>query len=518
MNKKKKNIYKAVTSVVILELVMKIIAFFKQSVVAYYYGTSEQMDMYFVANDFMVGVSETLINAAKIAIMGIYATILVKEGKKEGNYIISKFLLLFLPIAILIMLIISIGAPFISKILAPSFTIVQNQELQKYVILLSGIILFTVILMIYESILNTNEVFMVSKIRSIIYSVCVVIACLLASKQGIIPLIIAQYTSFVIYLVIQCVASRKYYKFTFSNPLKNKYLKQILKVMIPILIGNSIIRVNYMIDKAVASSVGTGVISALSYSQILDQFIIVIIINSISSIMFAHFSNLVAENKISKINKTLDNTIASLCLILIPTTLVILFQNKNIVEFVYGRGSFSNEAVILTSIALQGYSIRYLFAGIRDIIIQALYAYKEVKKPMLNAFISSIVNIVISIIFVKKMGILAIALGTSISAIVGMILNIISFKKVNKEYKYGKIKTLISKSIIPIILSILVAYIISKINIKNTIIELIISSTAIYLIYFIGMYLLKTEELLKIIEFAKSFISSKFKNRKVMEK
>jgi len=517
VSNKKKNIYKAATGIVILEIIMKIIAFFKQSVVAYYYGTSQEMDVYFVANDFMVSVSDILISAAKVAIMGIYTTLLVKEGKKEGNNIISKFLLLFLPVGILIMLLITIGAPFISKLLAPSFSMIQNQELQKYVILLSGILLFTVTIMMFESVLNANEVFMVSKIRSVIYSVCVIIACISASKHGVKVLIAAQYASFVIYLIIQYIASKKYLKFSFSNPLKNKYLKQVLKLMIPLMIGNSIIRINYLIDKAVASSIGTGAISALAYCQMLDQFIVVIVINSISSVMFAHFSNLVAKKETNKVNQTLDNAIGSLCLILIPTTLIVLFQNKNIVNFVYGRGSFTNEAVILTSIALQGYSIRYIFVGIRDIIIQGLYAYKEVKKPMINALISTIVNIIISIAFVKKIGILSIALGTSSSAFVGMILNIISFQKVNKDYSFCKLKTLILKSIIPTLLSLLSAYFITRVNINNTLIELIISSTLVYLIYFIGMYLMKTEELIKIIKLFKNYVNNTF-NKKIIKK
>lgn len=501
---KKRSIYKAAVGVVIFEIIMKIIAFAKQSVVAYYFGASKETDIYFVANDFMVSVSETIISAAKVAIMGIYASILIKEGKKHGDKIMSKFIMFFIPIILLIIGLITIMSPVLSKVLAPSFDTQQSNELQKYIIFLSGILIFTIIIMIFEAILNTNEVFIVSRIRSLIYSLCVIIACIYSYNKGIKVLIIAQYVSFLIYLGIQYIASKKYYKFKFSNPFKNSYLKKVLQLMIPIMIGNSIVRINYLVDKAVASSLGTGGISALAYCQTLDQFVVVVIINSISSVMFAHFANMVAKKEEKKISHTLNNTFAILCMVLIPTTIILIIEAQNIVGLIYGRGNFNYEMIILTATALQGYAFRYVFVGIRDIIIQGLYAYKSVKEPMINSILSTIVNIVISVVFVKRLGILSIALGTSISAIIGTILNVKSFKKVNKDYNFAPLKNILFKGAVASLIVILINISLLKFIKINRLLEFVIISTITYFVFFFIMYLLKVKEL--------NFLIDKIKN------
>ena len=263
--------------------------------------------------------------------------------------------------------------------------------------------------------------------------------------------------------------------------------------MAPIALGNSIVRINYLIDKAVASGLGAGGISALAYGQTLDQFVIVIIINSISSVMFAHFANLVAKNEQGKITTILDNTISALSLALIPATIITIVEAKNIVSIIYGRGNFGDDAVLLASIALQGYAIRYAFVGIRDVTIQGLYAYKEVKKPMLNSVVSTIVNIIVSVAFVEKIGILSIALGTSASAIVGTVLNVRSFKKIS-NYGYSVIKRIALKSIPGILIGALSSLIISYNLNLPPLLELVIVTILVFVIYYITLILLESEE------------------------
>ena len=503
---RKRNIYKAAVGVVIIEILMKLIGFIKQSVVAYYYGATQSTDAYFVANDFMVSASEIFIGAAKVSLITIYTSILFKKGKKHGDEMMSKFLFLFLPLSILVVSLIALLAPILSIILAPSFNAEQSLELQKYIILLSGIIVFTVSVMIFETVLNANEVFIISKIRSLIYSLCVIIACIIASQRGIIALIIAQYASFIIYLLIQYISSKRYFKIKIVNPLKNKYLKKVLKLMLPIMLGNSIIRINYLVDKAIASSLGTGGVSALAYSQTIDQFVVVIIINSISSVMFAHFANLVAKKEKNKINSVLDNTISALFLVLVPISIITIIEAGNIVSIIYGRGNFSNEASLLAAIALQGYAIRYAFAGLREITTQGLYAHKEVKRPMINSLISTVINIIVSISLIEKLGILSIALGTTASAFVGTILNIYSYKKIDKSYNFNVLKSLIIKSIPGAIIGLAISYLINSRSNCPPLLELILITAIVFSVYYITLLFLKSEELTAIIHKVNHYI------------
>lgn len=491
---KKKNVYRAAIGVVVLEIIMKIIAFVKQSVVAYYFGANGQTDVYFVANDFMVSVSETLIGAAKVAIIGIYTSVCIKEGRKSGNELMSRFALLVMSFAFLLVILINCLALPLAKILAPSFSAAQESQLALYISYLSGIVIFTSLIMIFESVLNSNEIFMVSRIRSFIYSVCVIVACVAASRQGIAVLIKAQYTSFVIYLLVQMIASKSYFKFSLCNPIKDRYVNNVLKLMMPIILGNSIIRINYLIDKAVASSLEDGAVSALAYCQILDQFVVGVIVNSICSVMFSHFANLVVEDKKDEINMKLDNTLCGLSLILIPVMIIVIMSADEIVEIVFCRGNFSQEMAKLTALPLMGYAIRYFFVAIRDVVIQVLYAYKETKFPMLNSLICTILNIIISLLGVKTLGIFAIALGTSVSAFAGMSLNIYIFRKYNKHYKFENVLKIVIHSLPVSVVCISSCWLINTMTEMNVFLCFVVKTVIVFVIYYAGLLVQKDKK------------------------
>lgn len=499
--------------VIIIEIIMKFIAFIKQSFVAYSFGSNQNMDCFFTASDFMVSISDILINAVKIAIMGIYANTLIKEGRKSGDTFMSKLFYFFVPISFILSIAIALTSPLLAKVLAPAFNAEQSYQLQKTVIMLSGIIFLSTIATLYESVLNTNKVFTVTKIRSFIYSICVILVCLFASQYGIKALIAAQYASFVVHILIQRFSSKKYFKMVKTNPLKNKYFKKIAKTMMPIIISNSITRINYIIDKAVASGIGSGIISALAYCQTLDQFVVVIIINSISSILFAHFTELVVKNKQQAIHKTLNSALSALSFVLIPVTIVTLFEARNIVDIIYGRGNFTENDILLASIALQGYSIRYLFAGIRDIIIQAEYSYGETKRPMIIAGVSTIVNITASILLAPRLGILAIALGTSASAIIGATLNIFLFKKINPSYSFKPLLIIFWKSLPAAIIATLFSFII-KFMALNKYIEFPLLTVVIFISYLSTLYIERTKELKELASRLKKILNQKFVSRK----
>lgn len=74
------------------------------------------------------------------------------------------------------------------------------------------------------------------------------------------------------------------------------------------------------------------------------------------------------------------------------------------------------------------------FNIIRDLIYRYFYAQGNTKETFKNSVLVSVLNIVLSLVFVRFMGLIGIILGTVISSLISLIMIIFRFRK---EYSLG---------------------------------------------------------------------------------
>lgn len=309
----------------------------------------------------------------------------------------------------------------------------------------------------------------------------------------------AQYLTLILYLIIQLCGIRKKFNFQFIKIKSTYELKAIICMTIPALVGNSMVQINYWIDNAIASSLPEGVVSALSYGHVLDDLFVGVFITTVASIILPHFSNLIANNDSEGIKNILDNGLNIMIIILIPISMITFICSTKMVEFSFLRGKFAQESVALTSLALKGYVLRYPFVAIRDISIQSLYAYKNSKVPMRNAIICTIINIIVSVICSRYWGIIAISFGTTISAVVGAILNAFSLKKIFIQFDFSNIFDVCKKSAVPVIVVGILFYLMEfDVNTGIKIVDIIIISIIVWSIYMGGLFICRQKTVLSI--------------------
>ena len=489
---KKKNIYSIALLVVIIEIIIKFIGFAKQSIMAYYYGANNEMDVYFVASDFINGLSNAIITSSKIAIVSVYTSIKIKKGKEESDNLISFLLELIVPISIVCSSLIYVFSELLAKILGPKLNDQSLDTLSLYIKILSGIFVLSIICMVLDAVLNSHEKYFVSRLRSFIYSSGIIIGSILfAKKFGINVLLTMQYLTLIVYVIIQFISSRKLLSFHFTKKSDFQSIKYILIMVIPTFIGNSMVQFNYWVDNAVATTLDEGSVSALSYSHVLDDFFIGIMIASVTSVLFPHFANLVEKGNEEEVRGTLIKGMSTMFIFLIPISIASFFAAKDMVTVAYFRGEFKYETLLLTTLALQGYTIRYPFVAIRDISIQGLYAYKNTKGPMIVALISAAINVFFSIILSKFFGIIAITIGTTISAVLGSFLNFRLLRKHIDGIHYRDIFSSLYKGIpVGIITIIIVVLEKNYIHIQNSILDFIVICATVAVVFFGGMLLL----------------------------
>ena len=81
MSNKSRSIMATTAIVTALTLCFKALGFVKQAVVAYYFGTTFETDLYNVAFNFVGSLSSAFIRAITISLVSIYTHCLVQKGR-----------------------------------------------------------------------------------------------------------------------------------------------------------------------------------------------------------------------------------------------------------------------------------------------------------------------------------------------------------------------------------------------------------------------------------------------------
>ena len=437
MSNKNKGIVATTAVITILTLCFKLLGFVKQAVVAYYFGTTFETDIYYVAYNFVGSLSSAFIRAITISLVSIYTHCLVQRGRKAASKLLSACLELLVPIVLVVLLFAYMLTPQIAKVLAPSYTAAESVLLQEYLRICFPFFLFAVVTLVWTSLMDANKDFVVSRTESAITSITTILCCvLLYNVQAVTSLVIAQYLSYIIFGSLLLIRGRRYFKFGFIAFREVPEIKTVLITAVPLFIGNSVSQINKIVDNSLSTGLGDGNASALSYAVVLEDFVCNILINNVVDVLYVNFSTYTAEGDNEKLASTMRSAINIMICIMIPITLITCMCSREIVSIAYMRGSFGYDSLMMTSAALIGYAIGFTSQGVRDIILRGLYSFKNTKGPMITGFFAVGFNIFFSILLSKFIGILGIALASSISMTVNFLINSYMLKKHMPDYKF----------------------------------------------------------------------------------
>ena len=113
-----------------------------------------------------------------------------------------------------------------------------------------------------------------------------------------------------------------------------------------------------------------------------------------------------------------------------------------IVSILFERGEFDSRATQMTAVALIMYSIGMVAFGLTDVLGKVFYSIQDTKTPMVSGVISMVINIILNIILIRYLKLAGLALSTSISALICILLLFYSLKK--KIGYFGQDKVIIT--------------------------------------------------------------------------
>lgn len=503
-NDKYKFIKKQIFLTMVL-FVVKIIGFVKQIILAAVFGTTFEVDVYNLSSGFVGGIAQMIFGAISVAILPIYAKCIVEKGRDESSRYITKIIKFSVILATILSILICLSAPIISKLITNGYSSEQLGLVTIDIRIFSLSVFFFALSNIYMIILDVEKEFIPYRISGIINSISfIAVALLIGEKYGGNALVIAALISWGLQLANIYVFSRKYYVFKFKEVQLRKIwedeeIKEIWGLALPMLIGNAIIEINDLVDKTISTGLTIGALTSLSYAQILKEFVVFIFVTSLSSVIFSYTSMYIAKGRNDEVSKLINKSIRILIILLVPITIYIFLYSRDIVSVAFMRGAFNQKAVALCSLSLRGYSLGFVFIGIRECINKTHYSYQDTKHPLFNGAVAVSVNIVCSIILSRRIGVAGISAATSISAFLSCILSLNSIKKHNNNICISQT----SKFLAQIFVSLVLTFIISSLMInvvQQGFVRLLLGLLVVFLPYFVFLILLGNQEMIYLLE------------------
>lgn len=507
---------KAAVGLMAATLFAKMLGFGRELALASAYGASSTSDAFLVAMNIPAVIFTAVGTSLGTAFIPLYSEVKAKHGQKASIKFTNN---VFNIVALICLFVSLIGAVFtepIVKIFAQGFegeTLKQAIYFTRIIILGMAFLGMNYIMTAY---LQVKENFIIPGLMPIPNNIFIISTIIISTMISpyLLPwgALIGIASQFFFQLPF---AIKKGYKYKPYINLKDRYVKRMLWLVGPVLIGVAVNQVSTIVDRTIASTLVEGSISALNYANKLNQFVMGMFIVSISAVIYPMLSKLSTENNKEKFNESIRTASNTVILLVIPISVGAIILASPIVKLLFERGEFDARATYMTSIALIFYSIGMIGFGLRDILGKVFYSLQDTKTPMINGIIAMFVNIVLNILFVKftNMQLAGLAFATSISALITIALLFISLRKKIGQFGGKSILVVMLKSILSaVIMSIVTLFVYKFLGnilgsgfIKEGL-ALALSTGAGAIVYGLSIIVLKVDEVNLIIDKVKEKI------------
>ena len=169
--------------------------------------------------------------------------------------------------------------------------------------ILSSVIVFNTIIYIYTAILQCNNRFAIPASIGIPYNIVLIgYYIFFSDKYGVIGISIMVSIALIIQLAILYITLKRIgFKYKVYLNLKDKYIKKMIKLFIPVCIGTGMNQLNGIFNGIFASTLDSGSVAAMNYALKLNSLIVDILIVSFITVVYQNLSKVAAEKNYEKI-------------------------------------------------------------------------------------------------------------------------------------------------------------------------------------------------------------------------
>ena len=404
-------------------LASRLLGLVRTVVIAHQFGTSPDLDAYFVAFRIPDLIFQLIAGATLgSAFIPTFARIVGDRGEREGWRLASGVLNLLFVATLFFVIVGLLLAPLLVPLTAPGLgdETGQHAHLTSLAVDLTRIMMLSPLLFavsgMFMGILNARHHFLAPAFAPMFYNAAIIVGALISHDVKVLAICVV--LGALLHLVVQVPALRLVgMRWQPVWDWRDKAVREVGRLMGPRVIGLAAFHLNFVVATFFASTVGSGAISAVNYAWLVVMTPLGLFGMAISTAIFPRMAEQAARDE-SQLQETVSKALRLILYLTIPASVGLVILARPITAFLLRSGSFDATSTDLVVSALVFYSIAlFAHAGI-EILSRGYYALSDTRTPVAFAVVSMLVNLVLSLVLVWPFGIKGLAAALSVATIV----------------------------------------------------------------------------------------------------
>jgi putative peptidoglycan lipid II flippase len=399
----------------------RVLGLVREVVAASYFGVSGAMSAFTIAFQVPNLVRALFADSAlQGAFIPVFTELLEKGERREAFRIASSlFFLILLVLGAVTALFVLLAEPLMS-LFAPGFD--DNPALKDLTVNLARLMFPIVVLLALSGLvvgmLNSFEHFAVPALAPVAWNL-VIIAALVA----LVPVlpdddeIYAYAIGILAGTVVQFLLPLPWLRgrgghFTLTLDWRDARVRRVLKLMFPVTLALGLINLSLLINSLFGTLVSDQAPAAIDKAFRIYQLPQGLFSISIATILFPTLARFATRGARDDLRRTMAGGVRQICLLLIPSAVLMAVLAEPITRLVYERGAFGSEATDLTSTAMFWWSISLPFQGVSLLFSRTFFSLQRPWATTALAGLNLVVNAVLAALLHGPFEIAGIVIGT----------------------------------------------------------------------------------------------------------
>jgi putative peptidoglycan lipid II flippase len=399
----------------------RVLGLVREVVAASYFGVSGAMSAFTIAFQVPNLVRALFADSAlQGAFIPVFTELLEKGERREAFRIASSlFFLILLVLGAITALFVLFAEPLMS-ILAPGFD--DNPALKDLTVNLARLMFPIVVLLALSGLvvgmLNSFEHFAVPALAPVAWNLVIV-----AALVGLVPLlpeedeIYAYAIGILAGTVVQFLLPLPWLRgrgghFTLTLDWRDERVRRVLKLMLPVTLALGLINLSLLINSLFGTLVSDQAPAAIDKAVRIYQLPQGLFSISVATILFPTLARYATRGARDDLRRTMAGGVRQICLLLIPSAVLMAVLAEPITRLVYQRGAFGAEATDLTSTAMFWWSLSLPFQGVSLLFSRTFFSLQRPWATTALAGLNLVVNVVLAALLHGPFEIAGIVIGT----------------------------------------------------------------------------------------------------------
>jgi len=200
--------------------------------------------------------------------------------------------------------------------------------------------------------------------------------------------------------------------------LEHEGARRVGKLLVPAVFAASVNQINALIDTMLASTLMTGSISWLYYSDRLLELPVGLVAVTLSTVLLPNLSRLEAEANEVRFRETLDWGFRVGIFFGLPAALALYVLALPLISSIFMHGATTTIDARMAALALEAFAVGLIPLVLVKVLAPGYFAQENTATPFRIGVVSVGVNVVLNLALFKVMGHVGLALATSVAACV----------------------------------------------------------------------------------------------------